>query len=258
MPGPLTPLYGMNTGAAWCPTAPSSQTRPTVPTAPYPSPERIQLPNAPSPTPDQHYYVGWLVTHNRLWLALLATAAVAVIELLVIFTMAAKFHPTFQTVTLDGGYPVAWNPQGNVVIDSVEYQPARLRAVVESFLQDRYAYDWQDLQKINTALRLMSTDAQAAERQKLDALNLQTSVVGVRLKTTLKLDWSNFTVKPVGKGRFAITVQATALFTDAYRNTDPLNPASKPVTLNVTVQAVPATDLNPLGYVVVATGRDIL
>lgn len=224
----------------------------------YPTPDQIELPEPDEVSPDQAFYLSWIAQHNRLTLFLAASVVLNVILAVSLFVQTAKYKPTIQYVTLEGGYPVVWNEANNPVIDSVEYVPARLRAVVRNFIENRYAYDWQNLSKINTALRLMSNEAQAAERQKFLDLNPQETIVAARMQVTLHPDYSNWKVIALGKGRFEVQVPGEAHITDAVRNPDPRHPLVKPFTIKLTVQAVEATDTNPLGYVVIATGRDIL
>ncbi|HEX7070898.1 MAG TPA: VirB8/TrbF family protein [Rhodothermales bacterium] len=224
----------------------------------YPSPDHIGIPEPDEPSEDQEYYVGWLVQHHRAWLTIWGLAALAVLEALVLILVVARFKPTVQYVTLDGGYVTVWNERGNPVIDNKEYVPARLRAVVQSFVMNRYEYDWQNLQKLNTALKLMSVEAAEAERQKINDLNLAASIVTPRLKSTLTLDYTNWKVVAQGAGQFAVELQGQLSLNDALRYPDPQHPFVKPVTIKLVVKTVPATDVNPLGYVIVSTGRDLL
>ena len=152
---------------------------------------------------------------------------------------------------------MVWNDYGNLVIDDREYVPARLRAVVMSFIENRYGYDYQNLQKINSALRLMSESAQIEERERIRALDLTNTVVANRVKKDVRPDYSRWRVVPLGGGRFDIEVpiQVATTSTD---HPDPRNPLITSHVINLTVQTVPATDINPLGYVIVSTGRDIL
>lgn len=188
----------------------------------------------------------------------MVSALLNVLFVVMLLMQVNKYQPAVEIVTLDGGYPVVWNDAGNPVIDDVEYVPARLRAVVESFIEHRYEYDWQNLTKINTALRLMSDDAQAAEREKFLDLNPRETIVATQTKVELDLDYSNWEVSALGEGRFEVSVPGEALITDAVRNTDPRNPLVKPFTVDLTVETVKPTDINPLGYRIIATGRDIL
>lgn len=224
----------------------------------YPNPDQIELPPPDEISPDQDYYLGWNVQHNRVWLAFVASVILNVILALAIFSSISKYRPVIQYVTLEGGYPVVWNEAGNPVIDGTEYVPARLRAVVMNFIENRYAYDWQNLQKINTAFALMSDEAQAAERDKFFALQPRETIVATRMKVELQPDYSNWSVVALGEGRFEVTVPGVAHITDAVRNPDPRSPLVRPFKITLTVQTVPATETNPLGYVIISTGRDIL
>lgn len=224
----------------------------------YPTPDQIELPPPDEISQDQAFYLGWQVQHNRLWLAYAISLVVNAVLVATMFLTTTKYRPAIQYVTLEGGYPVVWNDVGNVVVGGTEYVPARLRAVVSNFIKYRYEYDWQNPQKINTALALMSDDAQAAEREKFFALQPRETIVEARMKVELQPDYSNWSVVALGNGRFEVTVPGTARITDAVRNPDPHNPLVKSFTATLTIQTVPATDTNPLGYVIISTGRDIL
>jgi len=218
----------------------------------------VELPPPDEISQDQAYYLGWSVQHTRLWLAFVASLIVNIVLVVTMFTSVAKYQPAVQYVTLEGGYPVVWNEAGNPVIGDTEYVPARLRAVVMNFIEYRYGYDWQNIQRINTALALMSQEAQAAERQKFFDLQPRETIVATRTKVELKPDYAQWKVVALGDGRFEVSVPGEARITDAVRYTDPANPLVKPFTVTLAVQTVQATDTNPLGYVIISTGRDIL
>lgn len=224
----------------------------------YPTPDQLELPELDEISPDQSVYISWIAQHNRIFLSFVASFVLNIILALSLVTQASKFKPYIQYVTLEGGYPVVWNEHGNPVIDGVEYVPPRLRAVVRNFIEHRYGYDWQNLTKINTALRLMSSEAQAVERQKFLDLNPQETIVATRMRVTLHPDYANWKVVALGNGRFEVEVPGEAHIVDAFRNPDPNNPFVRPFIVKLTVQTVEASDVNPLGYVVIATGRDIL
>lgn len=203
---------------------------------------------------DQMYYVGWLVQHNRLWLLVMALVLVNTLQAVMGIAQLLRYRPSIQYVTLTGGYPVLWNEHNELVIGGSVYQPERLRAVVLDFIQDRYAYDWQDIQKINTAFRYLSADAQKAEQAKLAT----EAVIGNHIKISVRPDLSHFAVKPQGPGRFSVEIPAQVSMTDAVRYTDAEHPYIKTVTIQLVVQTTAPTDLNPLGYTIVSTGKDIL
>ncbi len=221
----------------------------------YPSPESLELP-AVDATPEQETLAAWKVQHNRAWLAFWIAAAVGVLAIIGMIVQTAKYKPAIKYVTLDGGYVAIWNEGGNAVIDGVEYVPARLRAVVTSYVENRYAYDWQNLDKIRNALNLMQVDAAAQERQKIKDLSPAQNIVASRLKVDLKLDYSKLSVVAQGKGTFQVTLGGEARINDLVRYPDPSQPLRKPVEMKLVVQSVAATDLNPLGYVVISTGKD--
>lgn len=224
----------------------------------YPSRDQLDLPEPDEISPDQEYYLGWLVQHNRLWLSLVVLVVILVISLVANFVQATKYQPSVRYVTLQGGYPVVWNGQNQIAIDSTQYVPARLQSVVRSFIENRYEYDWQNPQKINSALRLMGPDARQQEMQKLRDLNLQNNVIVPQLKVNLRMNWSNMQVIAQGGGKFEVRVDGEASITEAVSDTEPTNPQVRPITLQLVVQSVEATETTPLGYVVVATGRGIL
>jgi hypothetical protein len=198
----------------------------------------------------------WRVQHNRVWA--LAAAGWVVVMLLLVLTIVqtARFRPRINYVTLEGGYPVTWNQGGNAVIDGVEYVPARLRATVSTFIDARWAYDWQDLGRIRTALNLMDSRAAEEERDKIRELDPATNVVGTHLKVDLKPDYATWHVAAEGKGTFRVTVNGVARINDLLRYPDPARPLVKRFTVELVVRSQPATDDNPNGYVVVSTSRD--
>lgn len=224
----------------------------------YPAPEQLDLPEPDEVSPDQEYYLGWLVQHNRLWVTLVVLAVILAISLVANVVQVGKYQPTVKYVTLQGGYPVVWNGQEQITIDSQEYSPARLQSVVRSFITNRYEYNWQNPQKINSALRLMGAEARQEEMQKLQDFNLRTSVIAPQLKVELRMEWSNMQVVARGDGRFEVSVDGEISITDAVRNTNPQHPEVRPVTLRLGVQAVEPTETTPLGYQIVATGRGVL
>lgn len=225
----------------------------------YPSPDQIELPEPDEISPDQSYYLGWLVQHARLWLVVAGLGVLNVLLVVALLVQGMKFEPSVQYVTLEGGgYPVLWNERGNPVIDDVEYVPARMRAVVRTFIENRYGYDYQNLSRLNSALRLMSDEAREAELAKIDAIDLRTNVVQAEMKVALNIDWTNWDVVSQGDGVFQVTVAGEALITDAFRNPDPDNPMSRPFSTTLVVRTVPASDTNPLGYQIISTGRDII
>jgi hypothetical protein len=224
--------------------------------AKYPSEHQYNLPDDDTLSPDQEYYVGWQVQHSRLWVAVTALSALLALSLFANVSAARKFQPVVQYVTLEGGYVVTWNERSNPVINDVEYVPARLRAVATAFVGGRYAWDHQDLQKLNSALRLMSPEARDQEQVKIREVNPAENVVAVRLKVDLEMNWGEMRVTAEGSGRFRVYIPGQASISDAIRHTGA--PAVRPVTFELVIQTVPANDINPLGYVVVATGRDII
>jgi hypothetical protein len=223
----------------------------------YPDPADIGYPDTDDRSADQEYYTTILVTHNRLWLAFVVSALINVLLVVGLIAQASKFRPSIEYFTLDGGYPAVWNDRGNLTIDGTEYAPARLRAVVSSFISNRYGWDYQNTDKVRVALRLMSGEAQQAELKKIQDLNPTVNVVGASLKTELVIDYSNWKVIAQGNGRFEVVIEGQARITDI-RNSNQNAPLVRPVVFNLVVQTVPATDVNPLGYEIISTGRDIL
>lgn len=227
-------------------------------TSQYPSEDSIQLPDPGQSSPDQEYYYGWMVQHNRLWIA---TGFLAILSAFLAFTLflaTVRYQPEVEYVTLDGGYPVVWSDHGHVVIDDYEYVPPRLRAVVMNFIENRYGYDFQNLERINSALRLMSEEAASEERDKIRRADLGSNVLEPQMEVTLHPDYTNWRVVPLGQGRFQVTVPGEMEITDAERYPDPDHPHVQNFEVELTLQTVPATDTNPLGYVIVGTGPDIL
>lgn len=224
----------------------------------YPSPDQINFTGADEASPDQEYYWGWQVHFSRLWRIIYTQTAVIVVLLAILALSFAKFQPSIQHVTLDGGYMVVWDEERPSYIDGVEYNPARFRSLVTSFVEGRYGYDHRNMQKINNALRLMSAEAAEEEREKLRALNPASTIIGAGLTANLRIDWSSWEVRAQGGGRFSVSVPGEADINDGARYRDPASPLVTPFTIDLVVQAVRATDTNPLGYIIVSTGRDIL
>lgn len=224
--------------------------------ASYPPPDALDVP-ALDPPPDQEIHAGWLVQHNRLW-ALVAVETLTLLALLaVIVLQLGKYRPSVQLVTLDGGFPVAWNERGAAVIDNVEYIPARLRAVVSAFIDARYSYDYQNITKLTTVRGMMDAAGWNAEAEKIRDLGLRANVVDAKLKVTLTPDFGTLHVVAQGKGAFRVSVSGKMSVTDGVRYTDPDKPLVKGFEVSLVLQSVPA-DVNPLGYVITSTGRDIL
>lgn len=226
----------------------------------YPDPDDIALPDPDDTSPDQEYYVGWMVQHSRLWLT---TAGIGALCLFLVFALIsqsrshtaamANFKPTVQYVTLKGGYPVVWREGKDPAIDGTQYVAARFRAVVNTFIENRYGLDYQNFAaQMNTALGLMSEEAREAEARKIAALSPRENILGVGLKVDLILN-DGYEPEALGDGRFRVEVTGMARITDRVRNEDPVE---RPVRFSITVQTVPATEVNPLGYVVVATGNN--
>lgn len=221
----------------------------------YPTPAQLALPSL-DPTPDQELHAAWRVQHDRLWVAFAGAGGVSVLLLILLLVQTARFKPAIHYVTLEGGYIVTWNQGGNAVIDGVEYVPARLRAVVSTFLETRYEYDWQNLDKIRTALNLMGTKAAEEEREKIRDLSPASNIVAAHLKVELRPDYSKWQVIALGKGVFQVTIGGYARINDIVRFPDPNRPLIKRFEVRFVLKTVPATDENPHGYEVISTGKD--
>jgi hypothetical protein len=221
----------------------------------YPSPSRIAAPRPHSVSPDQKYHEGWEVNYSRMFVLLLISISLNVLQTVQGVISASRFRPAVQMVTLDGGYVVAWNDRGNAVIDEMEFVPARMREVVRQFTEGRYAYDYQNIQKMNNALRLMSPEAAGEERKKLEAIDLARTIIAPRMKVSLQPNLDELKITPQGKGRYDVTVTGRALINNA-TYPDPTAPMARPFSIQFTVQTVPSSDAYPSGLQIVSTGRD--
>jgi hypothetical protein len=218
----------------------------------YPSPEQLHVPDNDDASPDQHFYVGWLVQHNRLWLLCAALAALNVFQACANIGLAKKPRP-IQYVTLDGGgISVVATAEGKVLVDDRVYAPERLRAVVFGFIENRYAYDWENPNKLRTAFNYLSPTAVASENDKLRVLNYQANVFQNHVKASVTPDYAKMKVTAQKGGFFVVEVPVKILYTDALTH-----PSSAPLikenTIILTVQQVAPSDLNPLGYSITVT-----
>lgn len=217
-------------------------------------PEDVAIPLTDA-TPEQQTLADYQVQHNRLWLGLGGSLLLNVLLVGGMIVQAAKFKPGLEYVTLDGGYIVKWKENATPEIDGVRYVPARMRAAVTTFVQNRYEYDWQNLEKLYKALALMPEDAAKEERLKIRDLSPMTNIVAPHLKVALKMDWSKLEVVAQGKGIFEVRVGGMARINNLTRFPDPNNPLEKPVEVKLIVRTVEATDTNPLGYVITSTSQ---
>lgn len=224
----------------------------------YPSAEELEFPTSADLSPDATYYLGWQVQHSRLWLFCLLLVALLAGSLVLNLLQAKRYQPTVAYVELDNGYPVIVNASGEVEVDGKVYRPVHLRRVVTSFIENRYGYNWQDLQKINRAIDFMSPAAVNAEREKIREADLGNRIYNTKAVWRLVLDVDNWNVTALGNGRFKVTVPGTAYINDAFRHTDPENPFPKKFTAEVVVATTAVSELNPFGYEIVETGRDII
>lgn len=220
----------------------------------YPDPDTLDLPDVGQPSPDQEFYLGWLVQHNRLWLVVVAELLVIAGLVAALFVQSSRFQPSIQYVTLPNGLPTVWNDKGNMVLAGTEYYPARLRAVVNSFIQNRYAWNWRDPEKINQVRPLMSEAAWTDELRKIAAINPRTTIVADQVQVEVTPDLEKWEVVAETGGRFRVNIEAQVRINDV-RYPDPNRPLIRAFTVSLLVQTVPATDQNPLGYQIIETGR---
>lgn len=206
-------------------------------------------------SPDQDYFQPWLVQHARLWVGagLITLALIGNISLNII--QALRYKPTTELVTFIGGFPVTMTSEG-AEIDGYSYIPQRLRGLVRTFIQYRYSYDWENLDRLNDATQLMSQEAISIEGEKINNSDLASRVYATRAKYRLNIDMDNMDVVALGGGRFEVRVPGTASITDNVRYTNVAMPFTKPFTIRLVVATSRITDSNPYGYVVIETGED--
>jgi hypothetical protein len=226
--------------------------------AKYPSPDELNLPEPGHISPDQTYYIGWLTQHYRLWAMVGVLTALLISSIAANFMQAKRYVPVIRYVTLDHGYPVLVSAEGEFMVDGHVYHPGPMRALVKSFIEHRYAYNWQDLQKINRAVDHLSARAQEVERGKIAELDLPGRVFAVRATWRLELDMDQWQVQALGNGRFRVKIPGTAKVNDALRHTDPANPFLRKFEIDLVIATVPRTEANVFGYEIVETGPDIL
>lgn len=233
------------------------QTPPPTPKG-YPNPEDLEIPDPGDISPDQTYAFGWIIQHARLWLACLGLFLALLASIALNIVQAVRYRPVVVWYEFQSGYLVAYNERGEQMIDGVVYRPGPLRAVVRNFIENRYGYDWRDLNKINSAIRYLSPEAVPEEQKKIQEAELGSRIYSVRATWRLELDMDRMQVQALGKGRFRVRVPGTAYINDALNYPDPAKPYPKPFIAEVTVATVPATETNPWGYQIVGTGRDII
>lgn len=220
----------------------------------YPKPESLELPIAAS-SPDQDYFQPWLVQHARLWVSLGVVLLALIGSISLNIVQAVRYQPVTRFVTFVGGLPVEITSEG-MQIDGYTYSPQRLRAFVKTFVLYRYGYDWEHLDRLNEAIRLMSEQAVSIEGQKIRNLDVATRIYGTRAKYHLEIDLDNMDVVALGDGRFEVRVPGRASITDNIRHTDVAAPFIKPFAIRLVVATSRITENNPYGYVVVETGED--
>lgn len=224
----------------------------------YPKPEQIGIPETDDRSPDQEYYVGWLVQHNRLWVLVIVLTGIVVFQSVLLLAALNKPRP-IQYVSLDAaGVSIAFKDDGTPVIGGTEYSPARLRWIVGSFIQNRYAYDWQNPDKLRTAFVYLSPEARVQEAAKLSEFDFQGQIVAPQAKVDLQLDLSNWTVTAQGKGVFEVSVQCKLRMTNRVRFTTEQTAFTKDVLIKLVVRAIKPTDTNIVGFEIISTGKDIL
>lgn len=221
----------------------------------YPGPEEVGFPTDHRPSPFQELIVNALYENSWKIVMIAALLAINGLQGIAYLRLSGK-QVTREYYTLQGAFPVVVTHDG-IAIDSVEYAPGRLAALVEQFVEARYAYDWQNTSKFQAALRLMDARAVAAEEEKIRALNAGTTVVARGLKVRLLMDYDNMVVRPLGRGRFQVTVSGQAEFTED-RGVSRGGARWVQVSIPLTVQTAATTRKAPLGYVVVSTGRDLI
>lgn len=224
----------------------------------YPNPEDLDLPDAGDPSPDAMFYLGWVVQHARLWVACTVLITLLAASLALNLFQLKTYEPSTEFVDLNSGYPVIVNAEGEVEVDGTLYRPVHMRAVVQSFIENRYGYNWQNLQKINRAIEFMAPSAVDIEREKIREADLGNRVYNARATWDLAIDMSAWKVQALGSGQFKVTVPGTAYILDNFRHTDPENPFPKRFTADLTVRTTTISDSNPFGYEIVETGRDII
>src|SRR5690606_23663039 len=97
-----------------------------------------------------------------------------------------------------------------------------------TFVEARYGYDYRNLNKINRAIEFMTREAVELEQAKINGLNLPRRIYNGQWVYKLDFTTDNWTVEPLGQGRFRITVSGKALINDAMTHTDINNPFPKP------------------------------
>jgi hypothetical protein len=224
----------------------------------YPSPDKLEIPSRGARRPQARFYEAYLVQFNRLWVTLAVLLFTNVITLIGWAVSSAKFRPSTEFVTMKGGFPVAYNNKAQLLVDDVEYSRERMVFVLNEFVQNRYAYDFEKPYKFLSALRYVAEEYQATERKKLADLKINTTIVESRTRVALEPDFGAMDVTARGKGVFDIVLVAKMRLNDAAQYPDPTSPLVKNVRFEMTVKTAAITSAAPWGYVIISTSRDIL
>lgn len=222
----------------------------------YPTPEQLELPTPDRISPDQAFYLSYKAWWNRIWLF-------SAFQVLINATLAGallfqekKHEPIVEYVELNSGLPVVVG-KDVITIGSDTYSPAQIKAVVTSFIEHRFAYDWQKLDKYKNALSLMSEPARAQELSKMKETLVLNRVLAERAMFRIQLDHTKFSVTSLRPGVFKVEIKGVAYINNAITHTDPTAPFPKDITLSFEVEKIEPNDINPLGYQIIRSDNEI-
>jgi len=223
----------------------------------YPTADQIAIPLADESSPDQEFAVGWAVQHNRLFVLLLCSLGLNVLLGGWGLVAANRYAPAIQYVTLDGGQVLVYK-EGTPTVNGVTINKARLRRVINEYLTSRFAYDYQNLGKLNDVQALLSPEAAIKERGRLTQAFVQNSIIAPQVKVRLELDMDNMGVSAKPDGEFEIKVTGTTYFSDAVKYPDPATPRVEQRVFLLRVKAGTPTNQNADGYFITVLPDEIL
>lgn len=225
----------------------------------YPSAEDIELPYPDETDPSAEYAYGWGVQHNRMWALLILSFVTNILLGAWCVSQVLRYKPIVSYVTLEGGYPVMVG-NNEVTLGGVEYNPARLRGVVKDYIESRFSYNWQNLGRVNDALKYLSEEAAKAEAARLTESFIQSKVLVPQVVATLEMDYLNMKVSPSpGKPDvFQVKVSGTMSYNDTRSAPDPAHPRVTPVSFTLEITRVKPTETNRDGYLITKIPEDIL
>lgn len=226
----------------------------------YPDPDDLDLPLPDETDPASEYAMGYITQHNRLWAAFVGSVVLNLLLVIVALLLLKKDQPPVAYVTLRGGLPVVATEEGQFTIGGKEFSPARLTGVVKDYLESRFNYDWKNLTRVNDALRYLTAEAAAKERERLTENFLQSKIIVPQVTVKLELDYQNMEVIAItGKpGEFEVIVKGLALYNDLARFPDPASPQKRPTQFKLRVATVESSATNRDGYVITIIPEEIL